>query len=67
MCVCVISVCVCVCVCVCQIEQARAELLQERAARHELECDKIRLERQVNDFTHIYEYKRHLVYIYIII
>ncbi|XP_058622618.1 cingulin-like protein 1 isoform X3 [Onychostoma macrolepis] len=32
-----------------QIEQVRAELLQERAARHELECDKIRLERQNKD------------------
>ncbi|KAK2867647.1 hypothetical protein QQF64_023396 [Cirrhinus molitorella] len=32
-----------------QMEQVRAELLQERAARHELECDKIRLERQNKD------------------
>ncbi|KAL0154376.1 hypothetical protein M9458_050342, partial [Cirrhinus mrigala] len=31
------------------MEQVRAELLQERAARHELECDKIRLERQNKD------------------
>ncbi|XP_016089774.1 cingulin-like protein 1 isoform X2 [Sinocyclocheilus grahami] len=32
-----------------QMEQVRAEVLQERAARHELECDKIRLERQNKD------------------
>ncbi|XP_043083247.1 cingulin-like protein 1 [Puntigrus tetrazona] len=32
-----------------QIEQVRSELLQERAARHELECDKICLERQNKD------------------
>ncbi|XP_059402151.1 cingulin-like protein 1 [Carassius carassius] len=32
-----------------QMEQVRAEVLQERATRHELECDKIRLERQNKD------------------
>ncbi|XP_067293168.1 cingulin-like protein 1 isoform X2 [Pseudorasbora parva] len=32
-----------------QMEQVRAELLQERAARHDLECDRIRLERQNKD------------------
>ncbi|CAM4733596.1 unnamed protein product [Leuciscus chuanchicus] len=32
-----------------QMEQARAELLQERAARQDLECDRIRLERQNKD------------------
>ncbi|XP_072423793.1 cingulin-like, partial [Chiloscyllium punctatum] len=31
------------------IEQLRAELMQERAARQDLECDKISLERQVKD------------------
>ncbi|XP_056091370.1 cingulin-like protein 1 isoform X2 [Rhinichthys klamathensis goyatoka] len=32
-----------------QMEQLRAELLQERAARQDLECDRIRLERQNKD------------------
>ncbi|KAG9280854.1 cingulin-like protein 1 isoform X1 [Astyanax mexicanus] len=32
-----------------QVEQARAELLQERAVRQDLECDKINLERQNKD------------------
>ncbi|XP_041965329.1 cingulin-like protein 1 isoform X1 [Alosa sapidissima] len=32
-----------------QMEQARAELLQEKAARQDLECDKISLERQNRD------------------
>ncbi|XP_033022334.1 cingulin-like protein 1 isoform X2 [Lacerta agilis] len=32
-----------------QIEQMRSELLQERAARQDLECDKISLERQNKD------------------
>ncbi|KAL2093405.1 hypothetical protein ACEWY4_010717 [Coilia grayii] len=32
-----------------QTEQARAELLQEKAARQDLECDKISLERQNRD------------------
>ncbi|XP_043539924.1 cingulin-like [Chiloscyllium plagiosum] len=32
-----------------QINQLRAELMQERAARQDLECDKISLERQVKD------------------
>ncbi|XP_072529858.1 cingulin-like protein 1 [Salminus brasiliensis] len=32
-----------------QVEQVRAELLQERAARQDLECDKINLERQNKD------------------
>lgn len=30
-----------------QVEQMRAELLQERAIKQDLECDKISLERQV--------------------
>lgn len=30
-----------------QIDQLRAELLQERSSRQDLECDKISLERQV--------------------
>ncbi|KAK1789726.1 hypothetical protein P4O66_015631, partial [Electrophorus voltai] len=34
-----------------QVEQIRAELLQERAARQELECDKISLERQNKDLS----------------
>lgn len=42
-----IGLCVCVCVCSLQVEQVRAELLQERAVRQDLECDKISLERQV--------------------
>ncbi|MCJ8736078.1 hypothetical protein PDJAM_G00254740 [Pangasius djambal] len=32
-----------------QVEQVRAELLQERAVRQDLECDKISLERQNKD------------------
>ncbi|KAI5608970.1 cingulin-like protein 1 isoform X1, partial [Silurus asotus] len=32
-----------------QVEQVRAELLQERAVRQDLECDKISLERQSKD------------------
>ncbi|XP_048112068.1 cingulin-like protein 1 [Alosa alosa] len=32
-----------------EMEQARAELLQEKAARQDLECDKISLERQNRD------------------
>ncbi|XP_054974586.1 cingulin-like protein 1 isoform X3 [Sorex araneus] len=32
-----------------QVEQVRGELLQERAARQDLECDKISLERQNKD------------------
>lgn len=30
-----------------QIDQLRAELLQERSSRQDLECDKVSLERQV--------------------
>lgn len=30
-----------------QLEQMRSELLQERAVKQDLECDKISLERQV--------------------
>lgn len=31
-----------------QIDQLRAELLQERSSRQDLECDKVSLERQVS-------------------
>lgn len=36
------------CVGVWQMEQLRSELLQERASKQDLECDKIALDRQVN-------------------
>lgn len=34
------------------MEQMRSELLQERAAKQDLECDKISLERQVRTAIH---------------
>lgn len=36
-----------------QIDQLRAELLQERSSRQDLECDKVSLERQVGTGNHI--------------
>lgn len=35
-----------------QIDQLRAELLQERSSRQDLECDKVSLERQVSEGPH---------------
>lgn len=38
------------CFCLLQMDQMRSELLQERAVRQDLECDKTSLERQVRTF-----------------